>query len=116
MLQITLRDDGGLTLVSDDRNAENQIVSDCFSGGVDDEDWDTEIESGGVPPVEYDVLSAWDKAPFESGKLEVAFDSVHTEEILEALTSYFPEADEILDQIYAAKRAANPPRPKPERR
>lgn len=116
MLLIGLRNDGGLTLTSDDKNAENQVVADLFSGGVTDDDWDLddpELFSGDIPPVDYEVLIAWERAPFSNGKLVVEFAPQHTEEILEALANLWPEAGDLLDKIYEEKRAANPPRPKP---
>lgn len=101
MLKIELREDGGLTLTSDDRNAENARVGDCFQT----EEYDGEDDYYEVANVPLPVINAWADAPFVDDKLEVEFDPKYTEDILEALLVEFPEADEVLDQVLKAKVA-----------
>lgn len=107
MLTITLRDDGGLTLVSDDRDAENARVGDCFSGGVADEGWESDDFEGDAL-VDYEVISAWENAPFTDGKLEVSFPAEHTKDILEALSSQFYQADDLLAEIESTQVERSP--------
>jgi hypothetical protein len=91
MLEITLKDDKGLVLISDDADAENARVQDCFMK----EDEESGEEEWFVP---FEVYRAWQEAEF-TDKLEVDYAPEYTKEILYALAADFPQADEVLNEL-----------------
>lgn len=101
-LLIKLEDNGGLTLRSDDANAENVRVSDAFGGepdwALDDDEDEDSIDV--IPPVDYEVRKAWDEAPF-NGELQVTYGPEHSKDIIEALESAgFEIPDDIYDAVF----------------
>lgn len=112
MLLIALREDGGLTLTSDDAQAENVRVADCFEPEHEDEETGDIYEDLSVP---YEVVRAWSEAPFENGKLTVEFAPEFTKDILEALVSEFPAADEVLELLAKKEQPERELKPKPKR-
>jgi len=114
MLIISLRHDGGLTLESNDQDAENARVEDAFAGTSDEyaddyfedyaDDEFGEFEDEPYPNVSYEVLQLWRETRMEDGKLVVAFKPEHSKEIINALQDGgFYVADSILDQIFPKK-------------
>lgn len=109
-LIIMLRHDGGLTIESDDREAENSRLLDAFHGVVEEYEEEGDILEECFPIVDYDVIKAWKDTPMFDGKLVVDFKPQDSKDIIEALESAGFEVDDV---IY---HAVNPRQPKQSKR
>lgn len=83
MLTILVYDDGRISVASDDADAENIRVEDCFRDAA-----------------ETDLEDAWHEAPADDeGGVQLMFSPEDAERALLALTAEFFEADEALSEL-----------------